>query len=100
MASISSALAGRSAASGPMTYRRSGVCPMYTAKFSAVPWRRTASRYSGNDSNSSHGMPTARQVGSMSSTFSIVRPNRSRSPGRVGAMLNPQLPATTVVTPW
>ena len=36
----------------------------------------------------------------MSSTFSIVRPNSSRSAGRVGAMLNPQLPATTVVTPW
>ena len=36
----------------------------------------------------------------MSSTFSRVRAMSSRSLGRVGAMEKPQLPATTVVTPW
>ena len=36
----------------------------------------------------------------MSSTFSRVRAIRLRCSGRVGAMEKPQLPATTVVTPW
>jgi hypothetical protein len=36
----------------------------------------------------------------MSSTFSSVRATVSRCSGRVGAMEKPQLPATTVVTPW
>ena len=36
----------------------------------------------------------------MSSTFSRVRTIVSRCSGRVGAIENPQLPATTVVTPW
>ena len=57
------------------------------------------SRYSGNVSNS-HGMPALSDAGSMSSTFSSVLAMRPRSSGRVGAMEKPQLPATTVVTPW
>ena len=36
----------------------------------------------------------------MSSTFSSVRTITSWCSGRVGAIVNPQLPATTVVTPW
>ena len=36
----------------------------------------------------------------MSSTFSRVWAMSVRSDGRVGAIENPQLPATTVVTPW
>lgn len=72
---------------------------MYAAKFSARPWRVRASRYSGNDSKS-HGMPAERHAASMSSTFSNVRMMRSRSALRAGASENPQLPATTVVTPW
>ena len=36
----------------------------------------------------------------MSSTFSSVRATSVRSSGRVGAIEKPQLPATTVVTPW
>ncbi len=36
----------------------------------------------------------------MSSTFSNVRAISSRCSLRVGAIENPQLPATTVVTPW
>ena len=41
-----------------------------------------------------------RHAASMSSTFSNVRMMRSRSVLRAGASENPQLPATTVVTPW
>jgi hypothetical protein len=40
------------------------------------------------------------EAGSMSSTFCRVLATSSRSPGLVGAMEKPQLPATTVVTPW
>jgi hypothetical protein len=36
----------------------------------------------------------------MSSTFSRVSAIVSRSAARVGAIVKPQLPATTVVTPW
>ena len=36
----------------------------------------------------------------MSSTFSRVRAICSRRSGKVGAIEKPQLPATTVVTPW
>ena len=71
---------------------------MYAVKFSAVPRRRTAARYSGKVSNS-HAMPAASVAGSMSSTFSSVPTIVSRNSGRVGAMVKPQLPATTVVIP-
>ena len=64
-----------------------------------VPWRATEPRYSGNVSKS-HGMPAISDAGSMSSTFSMVWAMSSRSSGRVGAIEKPQLPATTVVTPW
>ena len=37
---------------------------------------------------------------SMSSTCMRVRARRSRCSGRHGAIEKPQLPATTVVTPW
>jgi hypothetical protein len=63
------------------------------------PRRSTEARYSGNVSKS-HGIPSIRDAGSMSSTFWRVLAIRSRSSGRAGAMENPQLPATTVVTPW
>jgi len=36
----------------------------------------------------------------MSSTFSSVARDRVAELGRVGAIAKPQLPATTVVTPW
>ena len=36
----------------------------------------------------------------MSSTFSSARAIASRPASRVGAIEKPQLPATTVVTPW
>lgn len=66
---------------------------------SSVPRRSTDARYSGKVSKS-HGMPAISEAGSMSSTFSSVSAIVSRSFSRVGAIENPQLPATTVVTPW
>ena len=67
---------------------------------STVPRRSTEPRYSGNVSKS-HGMPAASDAGSMSSTFSSVRAiSVAVGPASVGAMEKPQLPATTVVTPW
>ena len=72
---------------------------MYAVKLSTVPRRRTDSRYSGNVSKS-QAMPSVSVAGSMSSTFSSVCTITSWCSGRVGAMAKPQLPATTVVTPW
>ena len=56
-------------------------------------------RYSGNVSNPSNGMPS-RAEASMPSTLANSWINHGPSPGRSGATENPQLPATTVVTPW
>ncbi len=71
---------------------------MYAVKLSVVPRRRTAAKYSGNVSNS-HAIPAASVAGSMSSTFSSVPTIVARCSGRVGAIVKPQLPATTVVIP-
>ena len=72
---------------------------MYAVKFRTVPRRRTEARYSGNVSKS-HAIPAMSVSGSMSSTFSSVCTISSWCSGRVGAIAKPQLPATTVVTPW
>ncbi len=72
---------------------------MYAVKLRTVPRWPTAARYSGNVSNS-HEIPALRVAGSMSSTFSSVPTIASCCSGRVGAIVKPQLPATTVVTPW
>ena len=82
-----------------MANRRIAVCPMYAAKLRPMPRRSTDARYSGKVAKS-QGMPACRAATSMSSTFSSVRAIRSRCSARVGAMEKPQLPATTVVTPW
>ena len=82
-----------------MTKRRSAVWPMYAVKLMPTPWLATDARYSGKLAKS-HGMPAASAATSMSSTFSSVRAMRSWCSTRVGAIENPQLPATTVVTPW
>ena len=47
-----------------------------------------------------HTVPAVSVAASMSSTFSSVRTITSWCSGRVGAIVKPQLPATTVVTPW
>ena len=61
--------------------------------------RSIGPRYSGKVAKS-HGMPAPSVSTSMSSTFSSVRAITSWCSGRVGAIEKPQLPATTVVTPW
>ena len=63
-----------------------------------VPRRSTESRYSGNVSKS-HGTPASSVAGLMSSTCSSVWTISDRCSGRHGASENPQLPATTLVTP-
>ena len=78
---------------------RSGVWPMNAAKLRALPREPTDARYSGNVVKS-QGIPAASDSTSMSSTFSRVRAIWTRRSGIVGASENPQLPATTVVTPW
>ncbi len=98
ISSISAEVASRSAASSPSTYSRSGVWPSMTATFSFGAARSTASRYSGKVSKV-QGMPANSASTDMPSTFSSVRAIVSRPACRVGAMPNPQLPITTVVTP-
>ena len=56
-------------------------------------------RYSGKVSKPSNGMPCSAEA-SMPSTRANSWMSQSASPLRRGATLNPQLPATTVVTPW
>ncbi len=56
-------------------------------------------RYSGNVSNPSKGMPSSADE-SIPSTRANSWMSQPASPGRSGATENPQLPATTVVTPW
>ena len=48
----------------------------------------------------SQTVPAASVAPSMSSTFSSVFTITSWYSGRVGAMVKPQFPATTVVLPW
>ncbi len=65
----------------------------------SVPRASIESRYCGKVSNSSHGTPANSVSGDMSSTCCRVRTSSSRCSGRTGAIENPQLPATTEVTP-
>ena len=58
-----------------------------------------ASRYWPNVSQP-HGMPSWRAVPGMSSTASMISTSSFSVPGRTGANPTPQLPITTVVTPW
>ncbi len=59
-----------------------------------------ASRYCGNVSKSPHGTPTDSVSKLMSSTFCSVRASSETASGLIGAIEKPQLPATTLVTPW
>ena len=100
MREISSSVAGRSVASSPMTYMRSGVWPSRTAALMPRPRLSTASRYCGKVSNGqSDPMPASKASRLIPSTFSRVRRIRRRCSGRVGATPKPQFPMTTVVTP-
>ena len=58
-----------------------------------------ASRYCGNVSHA-HSMPADMAIAGISSTASIRSISQSRSLGCTGAKPTPQLPITTVVTPF
>ena len=77
---------------------RNAVWPIIAATLSRIGVRSIASRYSGNVSND-QSMPAVSASTDMPSTFSSVRAITPRSSGRVGAIVNPQLPITTDVTP-
>ena len=62
-------------------------------------WPSIASRYSGKVSQL-QVIPADMAMAGMSSTASIRSINQSRSLGRTGAKPTPQLPITTVVTPF
>ena len=66
--------------------------------FTAAPRRSSMSKYSGTLSNSQR-MPARSASSDMPSTWVRLRMMRSRSAGRHGAMVKPQLPITAVVTP-
>ena len=55
--------------------------------------------YSGKVSHS-HWMPSCMAAPGMSSTASIRSMSSSRRSSRTGAKPTPQLPITTLVTPW
>lgn len=61
--------------------------------------RSSASRYSGKLSHC-QSMPSASTVPGMSSTPSITLMSHSRLSRCTGAKPTPQLPITTLVTPW
>ena len=63
-----------------------------------MPLRSTAPRYSANVSKF-QAMPASSIFSDMSSTACSVRTIAPRWGSRVGAIENPQLPATTDVTP-
>ena len=81
-----------------MTAVRITECPASTATFVQGPAARSASMYSPNVSNS-HRTPARRASRSMPSTTDRLRRMRSRTGGGAGAIPNPQLPITVVVTP-
>lgn len=100
MAARSASVAGsRRIARSPITNTRSGECGSRTAKSMSWGLRSTASRKSGKLSQF-HGRPSAMTTSGMSSTPSISLTRLSRSASRQGAKPTPQLPVTTVVTPW
>ncbi|SHU83499.1 Uncharacterised protein [Mycobacteroides abscessus subsp. abscessus] len=100
MALMSSALAGSlRAPRSPMAYARTAPCAIWAPMSTASSRCPTTSRYSPKLSQP-HVMPSVRAVPGMSSTPSMRAINHSSWPGRTGAKPTPQLPATTVVTPW
>ena len=91
-------VAAREEASSPSTYVRTDEWPTKQATFGTVPFRSSIARYSGQVSKS-QSTPSRSASRDMPSTWVRLRRVRSRSCSRQGAMVKPQLPATTVVTP-
>ena len=99
MAATSSSVASRSVAASPSTTRRSAEWP--TLKPALIPSSgSTASRYSAVV-RQSHGTPSRSDSSGMPSTRESIRIRYSPSAGssESGAMVKPQLPPITVVTP-
>jgi hypothetical protein len=72
--------------------------PANAARLSAAPLRSSMSRYCGTLSKSQR-IPARSTSSDMPSTCVRLRITRSRSRGRQGAMVKPQLPMIAVVTP-
>ena len=72
--------------------------PTKQATLGPTPWRSSMSRYCGKLSKSQR-MPARSASSDMPSTCVRLRMVSSRSAGRQGAMVKPQLPITAVVTP-
>ena len=98
MRAISSSVAARAEASAPITQVRIEEWPAKATTLGTTPLRSSSARYSGKLSNSQR-MPSRSAASDMPSTWVRLRIVMSRSPGRHGAMVKPQLPITTVVTP-
>ncbi len=98
MRSSSSSVASRSHAASPMTNWRTAECPISGATLTQSGRRSSASRYSRKVSKS-HRMPFCIASSDMPSTYSSIFISVSRSCGRHGASVKPQLPVTMVVTP-
>ncbi len=99
IAAISAPVAWLPTARAPITWRRNAECPtMKPALIASLP--SSASRYSPK-LRQFHGTPSRRLSSGMPSTRASMRIRYSLSSGLPlsGAMLKPQLPAITVVTP-
>ena len=97
-ASSSAVASARSDAASPMTAVRITECPASTATFAHGAAARSAAMYPANVSNPQR-TPARSASRSMPSTTERLRRMRSRTGGGAGAIPNPQLPMTTVVTP-
>ena len=97
MAATSSSVAVRSDASSPMTWRRSAQCPTLAPTFTPTRPVRL-SRKSATDPPAK-STPDASASADMPSTRLSMSSSHSRSSGRDGASVNPQLPVSSVVTP-
>ena len=98
ISATSPGVATRDEASSPSTHVRTDEWPTKQATFGTVPLRSSIARYSGYVSKS-QSTPARRASSDIPSTCVRLRRVRSRSASRHGAMVKPQLPATTVVTP-
>ena len=98
ISATSASVAARSDASSPRAQVLTEECPMKEATFGTMPLRSSMSRYCGYVSKS-QSTPASSASSDMPSTWVRLRRVRSRSRSRHGAMVKPQLPMTTVVTP-
>ena len=94
----SPAVAPRSDAAGPITWRRSAEWPARKPMLIAGADRSTAARYSPKERHL-NSSPSSSASRGMASTRDSRPTRKSAADGSTGAREMPQLPATTVVTP-